>query len=85
MPRPQRKEINFTKDSIIVGIDNNTWNDVRKRYNQFRNYPSRLDFFFTGWIPTIPGEVIRVDTVQDVRKYPFKVLVEAQSTMPVSQ
>jgi hypothetical protein len=73
----------------IYLVDNNGWNDARSRYNScVRNpikYPTRIDFFFTGWLPTKPGEIIRVETVQDVRKYPFKVLVEVQSTMPVSQ
>jgi hypothetical protein len=75
----------FTKDCPIVGIDNNTFMTAVARYFEGKIlYDSRVDFFFTGWIPTIPGEVIFVDTVQDVIDYPFKVEVPVTSTMPVS-
>lgn len=56
-----------TKDSVVFGIDNNSFlnalHTVKKVLGedmpQFDN-DKRYDFFFTGWIPTKPGEVIVV-------------------------
>lgn len=79
----------FTKGSIIVGIDNNTWNVAVDRYLKHypggkQPYPVRIDFFFTGWIPTMPGEVIFVDTEKEVLDYPMDAEVNEYSTMPNS-
>ena len=57
------------KDAIVVGIDNNGFRLSKELYVMNKEHPSRLDFFFTGWIPTKPGEVIVVDTVEDVSRY----------------
>jgi len=79
----------FTKGAIIVGIDNNTWSPAVQRYlkhepNGEEPYPVRIDFFFTGWIPTIPGEVIFVDTEQEVIDFPMDGAKNEYSTMPTS-
>ncbi len=78
----------ITENCIVAGIDNNTFSTSVYRYNQTnKDHPDwpRLDFFFTGWIPTKPGEVIRVNTVKEVKEYPFEVEVKTVfSTMPVS-
>lgn len=75
----------FSKDVIVVGIDNNTWNIAVKRYDYCKTLESRIDFFFTGWIPSKPGEVIIVDTIDEVIKYPFEYNKITTSTMPVSE
>lgn len=79
----------FTENCIITGIDNTTFHTAVYRYNQtLKEHPEwpRMDFFFTGWIPTIPGEIIRVKTVKEVKEYPFEVKVKTiYSTMPVSK
>lgn len=81
----------FTKGAIIVGIDNNTWLPAVQRYKQHepngeQPYPVRIDFFFTGWIPTIPGEVIWVDTEQEVHDFPMNYEAGNEySTMPNSE
>ncbi len=86
----------FTHGAIIVGIDNNTWLPAVERYkahNPDGEKPwiidgkfVRIDFFFTGWIPTVPGEVITVDTVKEVKKFPVdRVMPWKTSTMPNSQ
>ena len=77
----------FTKDTLIVGIDNTTFRDAINRYNWVKKERpewGRVDFFFTGWIPTIPGEVVRVDSVKEVKEYPYEIKTKAISTMPVS-
>ena len=60
-----------TKDSIVFGIDNGSFlNALRTTRNILAAEPDQLpkwmeegkryDFFFTGWIPTKPGEVLFV-------------------------
>jgi hypothetical protein len=76
----------FSKDCIIVGIDNNSFNNAVDSYVKYhKKFANRVDFFFTGWIPTKPGEVIIVNDVYDVCDYPYIVEVpNVVSTMPVS-
>ena len=78
----------ITKDCIVAGIDNNTMQTAVFRYKDaLEKHPEwpRVDFFFTGWIPTKPGEVIRVKTVKEVKEYEFEVETKTiYSTMPVS-
>ena len=57
------------KDSVVVGIDNNGFMMAKQLAVGNKDCESRLDFFFTGWIPTKPGEVIVVDSIDDVLKY----------------
>lgn len=71
------------KDVILVGIDNNSFNNARYSQQHYINNPSRVDFFFCGWIPTKPGESITVETVKDVKEYPFEEKHNFESTMPV--
>jgi len=61
-----------SKGSIVYGIDNNSLNNAIHNYTAFpEKYPKykeeRFDFFFVGWVPTIPGEVIWVDSVHKVQ------------------
>jgi len=77
-----------TEGAIIAGIDNNTFLTATWRYGDTKEkHPEwpRVDFFFTGWISTIPGEVIRVKTVKEVKDYKFEIYKPQISTMPVSQ
>lgn len=80
-----------TENAVVVGIDNNSFRDATTRYKQHNPkgeepWDTRIDFFFTGWIPTIPGEIVRVETVDDVAKFPSDTVVgDGSWTMPVSQ
>jgi len=80
-----------TEDAVVVGIDNNSFRDCTTRYKQHNPkgeepWDTRIDFFFTGWIPTIPGEIVRVDTIEEVVKFPCDTVVgDGSYTMPVSQ
>ena len=77
-----------TKGAVVIGIDNNTFNSAIQRYNWVKEktpeHDGRVDFYFTGWIPTKPGEVIFVDTVKDVVDYKYEFEGEASiySTLP---
>jgi hypothetical protein len=80
-----------TKNSIVVGIDNNSFGDSIHRYNIYHPegtepHDKRIDFFFAGWIPTIPGEVIKVDSEEEVGLFPSDYETDNEySTMPNSQ
>ena len=61
--------------SLVLGIDNNTFNTAIVRHKMWFEDPpewadvnERMDFYFVGWLPTIPGEVFIVGTVEDVEK-----------------
>ena len=79
-----------TKNAVVVGIDNNSFGDCIHRYNIYNPegtepYDKRVDFFFAGWIPTIPGEIIKVDTKEEVEEFPPDFETDNEfSTMPVS-
>lgn len=68
------------KNAVVVGIDNNGFNIARQMAMHNREFPRRIDYFFTGWIPTKPGEVIVVDKVKDVLSYDNKVKDEDKNT-----
>lgn len=79
-----------TYGAIVVGIDNNTWLPAVERYKRHNPdgddpYPVRIDFFFTGWIPTQPGEVVVVDYPDEVHDFPMDGVKNEHSTMPNSQ
>lgn len=81
-----------TEDAIVVGIDNNTFRDAINRYLKYypkgdEPYNKRIDFFFTGWIPTIPGEVIVVGVAEAVEQFDsdYDVGGDNYSSPPVSQ
>jgi hypothetical protein len=80
-----------TKNSIVVGIDNNSFGDCITRYNIYNPegtepYSARVDFFFAGWVPTIPGEIIKVDSEEEVGLFPSDHETGNEfSTMPNSQ
>jgi hypothetical protein len=74
-----------SKKSMVFGIDNNTFNTVILRVEDWlERYPDsdRMDFYFTGWMPTKPGEVIYVDTVNDVSIYIDDRIINTESTLP---
>jgi len=61
------------KDAIVFGIDNNGFGVAKQLYEMHQETPHRIDFFFTGWIPNHPGEVIQVETVEDVLAYEYEM------------
>lgn len=73
------------EDAIVVGIDNNGFN-IAKHYKElYANLENRIDFFFTGWIPNKPGEVIVVESVEHVLEYDYHLKDEDKnytSTLP---
>lgn len=74
-----------TEGSIVFGIDNTSLTNAIKnaKYwmpNKFDR--KRLDFFFTGWVPTKPGEVVFVDTVEDVIAYNYHEKLSFTSENP---
>lgn len=70
--------------SLVFGIDNNSFNAAINNMIAGRQlYPSRVDFFFVGWFPTIPGEVIVIDNIDEIEYYTADIH-ETKSTMPVS-
>ena len=62
-----------SKDAIVCGIDNNGFKMAKDCAIYYKDEPQRVDFFFTGWIPTKPGEVIVVDSYEDVLDYEYHV------------
>ena len=75
-----------TKGCKVIGIDNNTFNGAVAGVDYLlkEGQESRIDLFFTGWIPTHPGEVIYVETIDDVVDYRYESDKNVESTMPVS-
>lgn len=60
------------KDAIIVGLDSLSYRTALERYKIVKEQSNiRYDYYFTGWVPTVPGEIIIVDTVDDVEGYEF--------------
>lgn len=74
------------KGAILVGLDNNSFTNAKKTVMQNKDkWEHRVDFFFVGWIPTKPGEVIFVDTLDEVLEFDNNYDAENTfSTMPVS-
>ena len=73
------------KDAIVFGIDNYGFAVAKEMAMRNKNLPYRYDYFFSGWIPTKPGEVIVVETVEEVLEYPYELPVEERvydSTWP---
>jgi hypothetical protein len=71
--------------SIIVGIDNNTFlvHSLRNyKHLIYNKVPERIDMFFTGWIPNIPGEVIFVKSKWKARRFFGPYNKTNSSTMP---
>lgn len=75
-----------TKNAIVVGIDNNGFNVAKHLATgeDAQNCKYRVDYFFTGWVPNFPGEVIKVKTVDDVLNYNYHVKedINYESTSP---
>lgn len=77
----------INKDAVVFGIDINGFNLALHCQERDKvDFPNdRIDRFFTGWIPNHPGEVIIVNTVQDVVDYPYEMDEEDKvytSTLP---
>jgi hypothetical protein len=72
------------KKAVVVGIDNNSFRNAVDTQESIRDeHDERYDFFFCGWIPTKPGEVVVVKKNKDVKNY-NKSGTSVTSTMPVS-
>ena len=76
----------INKDSVLVGIDNFSFGISVRRYDDLieKHPDTRIDSFFTGWIPNLPGESITVETKKEVNEYPFEEYHNTGSTMPNS-
>lgn len=79
-----------SEDSIVCGIDNIGFNLAKYYANseEAQQAKHRVDYFFTGWIPNHPGEIIRVKTVKEVDEYPYEMKEEDKtytSTSPVNE
>jgi hypothetical protein len=74
-----------TKGCVIFGLDNVTLKDAVIRADAHKQHDYRRDFFFTGWVPNHAGEVVFVDSVSDVKEYPYdepQALPEGLCTNP---
>jgi hypothetical protein len=72
-------------DALVVGIDNNGFNLAKRMIELNKDIPYRVDYFFTGWIPTKPGEVIVVEDVESILEYDYHIEDEDKnygSTLP---
>lgn len=70
---------------LIIGIDNNTFLTAEKNALYTRIvWKDRVDFFFTGWIPNKPGEIIFVKSKRQVMRIKDDYTVNKTSTMPKS-
>jgi len=60
-----------TKGAVLVGIDNNSYKQalVNALSEQCQKWDQRVDFYFTGWVPNHPGEVVYKKTLKAVEKY----------------
>ena len=72
------------KEATVVGIDNNGYGVALQLSERHSDMKDRIDFFFTGWIPNIPGEVIVVESVEMVLgfDYFFEVYEKPNGTRP---
>lgn len=61
-------DIRFTLP-IIFGIDNNTFKEAMGKFIANQKFDIRVDAYFTGWIPNYPGEIIFVDSIEEVENY----------------
>jgi hypothetical protein len=74
-----------SSNAIVVGIDNYGFNLAKELSIKGRSSANRIDYFFTGWIPNHPGEVIEVETVDEVIEYDYHLPEEKKlydSTLP---
>lgn len=63
-----------TKEAVVFGLDNNSFLNALTTVDRILNTDMpqfdnnmRYDFFFTGWIPTLPGEVMVVKNIAYVK------------------
>ena len=76
-----------SSNAIVVGIDNFGFNLAKELSIKGMKYSNRVDYFFTGWVPNHPGEVIVVDTVDEVVEYNYHLPDEKKiysSTLPTA-
>ena len=66
------------EEAIVVGIDNNGFNiaTLYAMSEGAQDCKGRIDYFFTGWIPNHPGEIIIVNSVKEVEDYDFHMKSE---------
>jgi len=76
----------MTDGAMVFGIDNVTFDNAVKRTEYFiersDEFDYRIDSFFVGWIPNFPGEIIRVETIEDVEEWPYEEEYSHKSTNP---
>ncbi len=76
-----------SSNAIIVGIDNFGFKLAKELSVADMKYSNRVDRFFTGWIPNHPGEVIEVETIDEVIEYNYHLPEEKRiysSTLPTA-
>jgi hypothetical protein len=77
-----------TEGSIVFGIDNVSFFNAMKRTDMFQNHEKykdqRIDSFFCGWIPSVPGEVIFVKSPIHVKAYDYWSSYNHDSTNPTT-
>jgi len=69
---------------VIFGIDNNTFAVAERNYLHTRDWKDRVDFFFTGWIPNKPGEILFVKSKRQVMRIRDDYEINHISSMPRS-
>jgi len=69
---------------IIFGIDNNSFAVAERNCLYSKDWKERVDFFFTGWIPNKPGEILFLKTKRQVMRISDNYTVNKTSTMPKS-
>lgn len=78
-----------TESAIVFGIDNNSFLNAlatvkRLEENEIEGFDknTRYDFFFTGWIPTIAGEVVCVENEKQVKDFNYHTELNWTSENP---
>ena len=77
-----------SKYCLIFGIDNGSFaSAVRNYITEITNFDDgeRRDWFFTGWVCTHPGEVVLVDTIEELYELDESKIVHATSTPPSTE
>lgn len=74
-------------EALVVGIDNYGFRLAKILAIKAYNHLERIDHFFTGWVPNHPGEVIVVETIDEVTEYNYHLPEEKKlhgSTLPTA-
>ncbi len=63
-----------TSNTYVFGIDNQSFGNADVQVKHWcKEHPDtqRRDFYFVGWFPSKPDEVIWVDTIKEVKNFPM--------------